>query len=618
MTARGKSRHGIRPSLHPGGLRCDSGTYSRYAPESRLVRRAQERSRCSRDFHHGLMTPESQNVEWKSSWRDEFLKWICGFANAQGGVLEIGRNDCGEVVGVSDVLRLLEEIPNKAQSLLGIVVDIDLKSEHGREYLQIGVKPHPNPISYRGKFHYRSGSTSQVLRGASLTRFLLERQGRTWDDGAIPGVRMRDLDGHALDDFRERASVSGRLNQNILRASDSEVIESLRLREGRHLKRAAVLLFHPEPGAFFREAYLNSPWQKSSRHSTVPASRRTALRFGHILPVCSRIAPCPAGAGTVSVLARLSPRTVKIGYFRGADIMYQDTVEGDLFSQVERAMDLLYSKYSRALISYDDVYRVETHPVPYEAMREAVTNAVIHRDYAVPVPIQIRVHDDRVAIWNAGRLPTGWSLENLTGEHASRPYNPAIADAFFGAGLIEAWGRGIRRIRQACEDAGNPVPRWRIEPGGLWVEFPFSAAYLAKDARLRRAGNQPENHQKTTRKDGQQPEKGQKTAGEVREEASGDPEDHQKRVGSARKPPETPSLYDRILALLRRQPSISRREMAATLGTTTSTVRYRLDKLRAAGKIERVGPDKGGYWKVQGGSTTDRDPSPEPGSGNAR
>ena len=63
-----------------------------------------------------------------------------------------------------------------------------------------------------------------------------------------------------------------------------------------------------------RDGVLNSPWQKSSRHSTVPASRRTALRLGHILSVCSLIAPCPAGAGTVSVLARLSPRTVKIVY----------------------------------------------------------------------------------------------------------------------------------------------------------------------------------------------------------------------------------------------------------------------------------------------------------------
>ena len=218
------------------------------------------------------------------------------------------------------MLHLLEEIPNKVQSLLGIVVDVDLKSEDRREYLQIAVKPHPNPISYRGKFHYRSGSTSQTLRGTSLTRFLLEQQGQTWDDGTMPGVRLGDLDRHTLDDFRERASVSGRLDQNILHASDSEVIERLRLREGRHLKRAAVLLFHPEPRMFFREAYL------------------------------------------------------KIGYFRGAHIIYQDAVEGDLFAQVEHTIDLLYSKYSRALISYDGVYRVETHPVPYDAMREAVTN----------------------------------------------------------------------------------------------------------------------------------------------------------------------------------------------------------------------------------------------------
>ena len=459
------------------------------------------------------MTPESQIVEWKSSWRDEYLKWICGFANAQGGVLEIGRNDCGEVVGVSDVLRLLEEIPNKVQSLLGIVVDVDLKSEAGREYLQIAVNPHPNPISYRGKFHYRSGSTSQTLRGTSLTRFLLERQGQTWDDGAMPGVRMRDLDGHTLDDFRERASASGRLNQNILRASDSKIIERLRLREGRHLKRAAVLLFHPEPRTFFREAYL------------------------------------------------------KIGYFRGADIIYQDAVEGDLFAQVERTIDLLYSKYSRALISYDGVYRVETHPVPYEAMREAVTNAVIHRDYAVPAPIQIRVYDDRVAIWNAGRLPTGWSLEDLTGEHASLPYNPAIADAFFRAGLIESWGRGIHRIRQACEEAGNPEPRWRIEPGdGLWVEFPFSAAYLAV---AQMPGTLPTENPETTQKSTRTTQK------------------------TTRK-----TTRDRLLDYLRDEPHLTRRVLAERLGLTPDGVKYHLRKLKAAGVLRRVGSDRAGHWEV--------------------
>ena len=131
---------------------------------------------------------ESQNLEWKSSWRDEYLKWICGFANAQGGRLVIGKNDRGEVVGVKDPLRLMEEIPNKVQSLLGIVVDVNLKSEVGGEYLEIRVDPYPNPISYRGEYHYRSGSTKQILRGAALNRFLLGKHGRNWDDAPMPAL----------------------------------------------------------------------------------------------------------------------------------------------------------------------------------------------------------------------------------------------------------------------------------------------------------------------------------------------------------------------------------------------------------------------------------------------
>lgn len=91
---------------------------------------------------------ENQNVEYKQSWRDEYLKWICGFANAQGGVLEIGRNDKGEVVGVADAARLLEDLPNKMRDLLGIVADVDLLRKRGRNYIRITVEPYPYPISY--------------------------------------------------------------------------------------------------------------------------------------------------------------------------------------------------------------------------------------------------------------------------------------------------------------------------------------------------------------------------------------------------------------------------------------------------------------------------------------
>lgn len=98
---------------------------------------------------------------------------------------------------------------------------------------------------------------------------------------------------------------------------------------------------------------------------------------------------------------------LKIGYFGGSDLQFQDVVEGDLFTQVDQTMDLLYTKYTRALISYDGIYRVETFPVPREAMREAVINAVIHRDYSSPTTIQIRVYDDRVANLERGSFGSG-------------------------------------------------------------------------------------------------------------------------------------------------------------------------------------------------------------------
>ena len=363
---------------------------------------------------------EGQNLEWKSSWRDEYLKWICGFANAQGGRLVIGKNDRGEVLGVKDPLRLMEEIPNKAQSLLGVVVDVILKSEAGGEYLEIRVDPYPNPISYRGEYHYRSGSTKQVLRGAALNRFLLGKHGRNWDDAPLPGVGLRDLDGRTLEEFGRRGVVSGRLPAATAGDSPGDLIEMLHLREGEYLRRAGVLLFHPVPARYFAGAF------------------------------------------------------VKIGYFRTeTELAYQDVIEGNLFAQVDRTVDLLRTKYSKAEITYEGIYRRETPPTPGEALREAVLNAIAHRDYGHPAPLQIRVYDDRISLWNPGSLPPDWTLDKLMGTHASVPHNPGIANAFFGAGMIEAWGRGIGHIVSACRAAGTAEPRWELESDGVRLEFVF-------------------------------------------------------------------------------------------------------------------------------------------------
>ena len=101
---------------------------------------------------------ESQNIEWKESWRDEYLKWICGFANAQGGKIYIGKSDDGKVKGLNNSKQLLEDIPNKIQTTMGIIADVNLLSEGDKDFIEIVVSPSMYPVSYRGEYHYRSGS----------------------------------------------------------------------------------------------------------------------------------------------------------------------------------------------------------------------------------------------------------------------------------------------------------------------------------------------------------------------------------------------------------------------------------------------------------------------------
>ena len=119
------------------------------------------------------MNAEHQQLEWKASWQDDHLKWVCAFANSQGGTLVIGRDDSGQAVGLSQARKLLEDLPNKVRDLLGVVVQVNLRTEGGHEVLELVTPAYPTPISYRGRYYQRSGSTLQELKGAALGRFLL-------------------------------------------------------------------------------------------------------------------------------------------------------------------------------------------------------------------------------------------------------------------------------------------------------------------------------------------------------------------------------------------------------------------------------------------------------------
>ncbi|RKW55851.1 MAG: transcriptional regulator [Prevotella sp.] len=361
---------------------------------------------------------ESQNIEYKSIWKDEYLKWICGFANAQGGNIFIGKDDNGNIVGVNNAKKLLEDLPNKITAVLGIVTEVNLHETAQGNCIEIVVQPQPNPVNYKGQYYLRMGSTMQELKGAALDKFLLGKQGKHWDSVLIPNITIDALKAETFDFFRRKGAKSGRLDDEVLTDSNELLLNNLKLTEDNCLKRAALLLFHPDPEKFVTNAY------------------------------------------------------VKIGYFESdSDLRFQDEVHGNLFEQVEKTMDLLFTKYIKAMISYDGIYRIETFEYPKEAVREALHNAIAHKDYTGATPIQISVYKDKIMIWNFGELPANWTIDTLQKKHSSIPHNPDISNAFFRIGYIEAWGRGIRKMNEQCAAAGLPAPQYYYESSGFWVVF---------------------------------------------------------------------------------------------------------------------------------------------------
>lgn len=361
---------------------------------------------------------ESQNIEYKESWHDEYLKWICGFDNAQGGTIYIGVNDDKQVVGVADSKKLMEDIPNKVRDVLGIIVDVNLHTESVKDYLEIIVPPYSNAISYKGQYHYRSGSTKQELKGTALTRFLLQKGGQRWENYLLPEVSIDALSNAAFDRFRHEAGKHHRVNDDILNESNQTLLESLHLMDSTQTKltRAAVLLFHPDPERFVFGAY------------------------------------------------------VKIGFFDGADdaLLFQDEIHGPLMLQVDKVIDLLTTKYTHRIISYEQGHRIETPQYPFDALREMVLNAIAHKDYSSGIPIQISVYPDHLVCWNSGQLPENWTVNKLFEKHSSEPFNPAIAQTFFRAGDIESWGRGYRRIATLMTQA-NLLPPIVITESGMTI-----------------------------------------------------------------------------------------------------------------------------------------------------
>jgi len=163
---------------------------------------------------------------------------------------------------------------------------------------------------------------------------------------------------------------------------------------------------------------------------------------------------------------------VKIGKFlTDTDIQTTDIVGGNLFQQVENSLEILRTKYLHSQISFEGIHRRDILEYPYEALREATINAIIHRDYSGLSQTQIRVYSDKLIIMNEGSLPPEITVEDLKRNHLSKPRNRLLADVFYFAGFIEAWGRGTLKIVEKCRDQGLPKPEFQNDHGVMSVIF---------------------------------------------------------------------------------------------------------------------------------------------------
>ena len=435
---------------------------------------------------------EKQNIEWKETWKEDYLKWICGFANAQGGKIYIGKNDDGTVTGITNAKKLLEDIPNKVRDVLGIIVDVNLYSEENKDYLEIVTLPSSYPVNYKGEYHYRSGSTKQLLKGAALTQFLFEKTGITWDSIPLDNLSADDFWRDSFDIFRKQAILSKRMDEKDLNMTNEQLLDSLGLIKDGKILRAGMMLFHQNP-----EKWINGSY-------------------------------------------------IKIGFFESdSEVNYMDEIHGSLISQADKVIDLIFTKYLKAKISYEGVTRIETYPFPKTAIREAVYNAIVHKNYATQIPIQISIYKDKLYISNDCILPSGWTVETLMEKHRSKPFNPNIANGFFRAGFIETWGRGIEKICEACKNYGTKLPEYTVYPEDIMIKFV--------------ALNTDTNTDTNTN---------------------------------------TIFKIEKLLEYLKENPKATQKGLSEYFNVTKRTIERNMNILKKEKFVERVGNNRSGYWKI--------------------
>lgn len=327
-----------------------------------------------------------------------------------------GVNDAHEVIGLKQTKKLLEDIPNKIVNAMGLAVDVNLHEQDGLEYIEVVIDSVSVPISYKGKYYYRSGSTMQELTGTALTDFIMRKLNVTWDAATEPSAKIEDIDPEAIKFFLNAAIREGRISESARNDSIEQLLRRLHLinEENGFLTKAALLLFGKDV----------ERWNMT-----------VAFRIGRF------------GSNQ-------------------ADLIIQDRIVCPLIMMPSRVIDILRTKYLVAPIHYEGMQRIEPLEIPEDGLREMICNAIIHKDYTGTF-IQMKVFDNYITLWNGGTLPPNYSVEKLMLPHESHPRNRLMANIFYLAGFIEAWGRGYEKIRDAFKAEKLEYPVFEEVRGGF-------------------------------------------------------------------------------------------------------------------------------------------------------
>jgi len=348
---------------------------------------------------------ESETVEFKESLDREALETTAAFANTRGGILLIGVRDDGTVRGITLGKETLREWANHIAQATHLHPQIGSLSHEGKTVAIIEVPESPlKPVPCRGRYFKRVSKSNRQMTDDDLTRAVLDKVGMTWDQVVEPRATLDDLDPEQLRRFRKLCNLKGRRTIPD-EEDDATVLVKLDLLRDGQLTRAAVLLFAKGPKRFYPSAF------------------------------------------------------VKIGRFRSPTLIVDDReIYGTLFDQVDGIMGYFREHLQTRFEFRGEPAREVIWEYPLEALREAIINAVCHRDYLDIGHTQVRWYDEHIVFLNPGGLPAPLRLEDLKRPHRSVPRNRKVAEMCFYAGWIEQWGRGIQKMLDECAAAGLPEP----------------------------------------------------------------------------------------------------------------------------------------------------------------